>query len=661
MFFPFPITTISILLSLSIIALFIIWKVFHYQFQNYIFGISINLVFFFSGIALHTSHNHLNYKTHFTKTQGEYLLVEITEPGQMRKNSIKCKASVLQIINKGKPIIVDGNLLIYFQKDSTILSKLKYGTRILIKNTSQVIKGPQNPYEFNYKRYLAFNQIYRQAYITKNNFIVIDQLGGNILWKIAYQAQAFFNTSLLKYVQGVNEIAISKALLYGYDDEIDPELVRAYSNTGTLHVLAVSGMHVGLIFWLINLVLKYFDKRQYQRIIKAIISLIIIWAYSLLCGLSPSILRASVMFSFVALGNMSKNKPNINNTLAASAFVLLLFDSNMLSNVGFQLSFLAVFGIVSIQKYFKQWFTFNHKFGNEVWNIISVSIAAQLATFPLGLLYFHQFPVYFIASNLLIIPLTTLVIFIAIAMIFMAALAQLFSFFTYAAMAFGWLVKWLIFITNIIVLWLEKLPFSFISGIQINEIETILIFIAVAFTCNYFITRKQYLAKLGLLFFILVFMVNAYEDYKIQHQKFVTVYNINKTFAMQIFDGNKSILIADSSLLNDADKFHFHLQQHIWACGITAVDTIAFTNNIQITLNNLKLNIGKTILPNYINILTQKSFIDTNSIKTQNNVILISSKLETNYAKKIEKLLKNKKIKINNIIENSAFTFNIEP
>ena len=661
LFFPIPIITISVLLSISLLTLFIIWKVLHYQFYNNIFGVFFNVSLLLSGIALHSSHNHLNYQTHYTKTYGEYLVVEINEPGQMRKNSIKCKANVLQVISQGKSIPVDGNLMIYFEKDSTILAQLKYGTRIIIKNTSQEIKGPQNPYEFNYKRYLAFNQIYRQAYITKNNFALIDQLGGNILWKIAYQAQAFFNVSLLKYVQSVNEIAISKALLYGYDDEIDPELVRAYSNTGTLHVLAVSGMHVGLIFWLINLVLKYFDKRQYQRVLKAIISLIIIWAYSLLCGLSPSILRASVMFSFVALGNIVKNKPNVNNTLAASAFVLLLFDSNMIANVGFQLSFLAVFGIVNIQKYFKQWFSFNSKIGNEVWNIISVSIAAQLATFPLGLFYFHQFPVYFIASNLLIIPLTTLVIFVAIAMIFMAGLAQLFSVFTYAAMALGWAVKWLIYITNIIVLWLEKLPYSFISGIQINEIETILIFIAVAYTCSYFITRKQYLAKLGLAFFILVFLVNAYEDFKIQQQKFITVYNINQTFAMQIFDGNKSILIVDSSLLNNSDKFHFHIQQHIWAHGITDVDTILFSNNLQISLNKMRLNIGKTVLPDCINILTQKTFIDTNLIKNNTASVIISSKLKTNQAQTISKFLSNKNINGNNVMENGAFTFNIEP
>jgi hypothetical protein len=211
------------------------------------------------------------------------------------------------------------------------------------------------------------------------------------------------------------------------------------------------------------------------------------------------------------------------------------------------------------------------------------------------------------------------------------------------------------------VLWLERLPFSFISGIQINEIETILIFIAVAYTCNYFITRKQYLAKLGLLFFILVFVVNAYEDYKIQQQKFITIYNINKTFAMQIFDGNKSIIIADSTLLNDADKFHFHLQQHIWACGITKVDTIAFTNNLQLTLNHFKLNIGNSVISNFTNILTQKTVIDTNSNQLENTAIVISCKLKVNQAQAIATILKNNKFRVNNVMENGAFTFNIEP
>lgn len=659
MFFPIPIATCVSIFSISLLLLLIVWKFHDYKLNNISFGIFLNFFLYTAGVAIHTSHNHLNYQTHFTKTNGEYLLLDINEPGQIRKNSIKCRAKVVKVVSKGYNQAVDGNIILYFEKDSSLLPQLSYGTRLLIKNKCQEIKGPQNPFEFNYKHYLAFNQIYQQAFLLKNNFIVIDQLGGNPLWKIAYEAQAFFNKTLLTYVKSNSEIAISKALLYGYDDDIDSDLVKAYSNTGTLHVLAVSGMHVGLIFWLINLVLKYFDKKKYQRIVKAIISLSIIWSYSLLCGLSPSILRASVMFSFVALGNMVKNKPNIYNTLAASAFSLLLFDSNMLASVGFQLSFLAVFGIVSMQKYFKQWFTFKYWISNEIWNIISVSIAAQLATFPLGLLYFHQFPVYFLASNLLIIPLTTGIIFVAIAMIFAAGLAQLIPLFTYLAIGLGFMVKWLIYFTNVIVLWLEKLPFSYITGIQITEIETILILIAVAYTCNYFITRKQYLAKNALIFYVLVLIVNTYEDFKTENQKFITIYNINKTFAMQIVDGQKSTLIADTSLINDEDKFHFHLQQHIWASSITKMDTIKFKTNLQIKIDQLNINIGNKILPNYTNILTEKIYIDTNLLAVKTPII-ISSKLNNLQSQSIVKFLKTKNVLTNNVLENGAITINIE-
>jgi hypothetical protein len=209
------------------------------------------------------------------------------------------------------------------------------------------------------------------------------------------------------------------------------------------------------------------------------------------------------------------------------------------------------------------------------------------------------------------------------------------------------------------VLWLERLPFSYITGIQITEIETILIFIAVAYTCNYFITRKQYLAKNALIFYILVLIVNTYEDFKTENQKFITIYNINKTFAMQIVDGQKSTLIADTSLINDEDKFHFHLQQHIWASGITKVDTINFKNNLQIKIDQLNINIGNKILPNYTNILTEKIYIDTNLLPV-NTPVIISSKLNNLQSQSIAKFLKTKNILADNVLENGAITINIE-
>lgn len=661
MFFPMPIPVNGIGLVVSVVLLLTAWHWSKYKMQGILFGLCFNICCYFTGVAIHNSHNHLNYTTHYTYHQGEQLLVEVTEPAQMRKNSIKCKLRVIKVYNHKISTDVDGLLLAYFKKDETILSKLKYGTHLLLRSNYKPINEPQNPYEFNYKRYLGFNQVYRQVYLRANDFLVVDNEGGNYIWQLAYTAQDFFNITLQQYVNGATEIAILKALLYGFDDDIDPDLVRAYSNTGTLHVLAVSGMHVGLIFWLINLVLRYFDKRHYQRIFKAIISIACIWAYSVLCGLSPSILRASVMFSFVAIGGAFKNRPNIYNTLAASAFTLLLFDSNMLANVGFQLSFLAVFGIVSLQKYFKQWFTFKTWIMNEIWNIISVSVAAQLATFPLGLLYFHQFPVYFMASNLLIIPLTTVIIFVAIGMIVLAGITQVIPVLSAVTLGLGYIVKYLIVATNFIVVWLEKLPFSFIAGIHINEIETILIFVLVAYTCNYFISRKQYLFKYALVCLLLLAVTHTIEQVKISKQQFICLYNINKTFAMQIVQGTKSTLIADASLLQDKDKFHFHLQQHIWACGIENVDTVAYTEPVQLQIQNTNIGIDAGKSENTINIITQKQAIDTTRTFKANELVLLSSKLSNKQSKLLLDLLHAKNLSVKNVCENGAITINLEP
>lgn len=651
---PFlPVIGISVFLFS---LLLLVWKMLQSKLFDLRFGFLFNLLFLCMGIGLHQSHNHLNYSNHYSYHPAKFLLVEITEPALLKKNSVKCKVSVLQAINGTNTTPVFGNLMLYFNKDTNLIEQLNYGTQLLIKSNYQELKGPQNPFEFNYKRYLAFNQIYAQSYIYDNQFIVIDKNKGNVFWRTAFSAQKFFNQTLQTFVKSNTEIAIAKALLYGYDDEIDSELVRAYSNTGTLHVLAVSGMHVGLIFWLINLVLKYFDKKKYQRVIKAILSLTIIWAYSLLCGLSPSILRASVMFSFVALGNMVKNKPNIYNTLAASAFSLMLVDSNILANVGFQLSFLAVFGIVSLQKYINSWLYFKYKVTKWFWGITSVSIAAQMATFPIGLLYFHQFPVYFLMSNLIIIPITTGIIFVAIALIFVAALVPFLPWLQPLAALLGLLVKWLIWLTNIIVVWLEKLPFSYITGIHISEIETIIIFVGVAYFCNYFISRKQYLAKNALIAFTLFFCIYGFRYYQILNQKTVTVYNINKTFAMQIMNGTKSTLIADSSLLHNPDKIRFHIQQHIWACGITQVDTLVLKENTSIQLPNHKINISNSILPNFTNILIQKPVL-TNQPILENTRVIASPRV--NGANLQE--LKTKHILLNNVQENGAITINIEP
>lgn len=153
------------------------------------------------------------------------------------------------------------------------------------------------------------------------------------------------------------------------------------------------------------------SRTQVLRIIKLLILLLCLWSYAFITSLSPSVMRAVTMFSFIAIANVMQRQTNIYNTLAASAFLLLILEPNMVFEVGFQLSYLAVLGIVSIYPIVYPLFVFKSKWTDTLWQLNCVSIAALIATFPLGIFYFHQFPNYFLVANILVLPLIPFIIY----------------------------------------------------------------------------------------------------------------------------------------------------------------------------------------------------------------------------------------------------------
>jgi len=528
--------------------------------KRWIQGLCINLALFCFGILLNLFQNELFQSNHFSYSKSDFLVVAIDEPIQEKRNTNKCVLRVLSGITAGNSLYKQsGNILAYFKKDSVSI-KLKYGDCLIIKNNVTDISGPQNPYEFNYKRYLAFNQIHYQIYIDSCNYIKTGLKSEFFLYSFAYEVQDYFKDILNKYVRSKSEIGVAQALLFGYDDDIDSDILKAYSNTGTLHVLAVSGMHVGIIFVVFNYLLFFLEKKKQLRIIKTILLLLLIWFYSLLCGLSPSILRATVMLSFILLGKLLNRKLNIFNSLAVSAFFLILFNSNIIANVGFQLSYLAVIGIVFLQPKIYSLTEFNSWFGDNVWKIVSVSIAAQIATFPLGLLYFHQFPNVFLLSNLLIIPLTTVTLHLGLLLIGVSK-------FDFLANQVGTLLKWSIKVTNELVLGIERIPYSYYKGINISIAETVLIYFLFAFAISYLLLRRIGHLKIFLIVALMICTAFSAKYFVYRNNKSITIYNIKNHIALNVQNGSNSYFIADSVLLADKDKIQFHVQQHLWATG----------------------------------------------------------------------------------------------
>jgi competence protein ComEC len=294
------------------------------------------------------------------------------------------------------------------------------------------------------------------------------------------------------------------------------------------------------------------------------ISLVSLWGFAFVTGLSPSVLRAVTMFSFIALARPLGWRTNIYNTLAGSAFLLLMFNPFLIMSVGFQLSYLAVLGIVYLQKPIYNVWEIENRVGDWVWQITCVSIAAQISTFALGMLYFHQFPVYFLVSNLFVIPLSTAVLVTGLVLLF-------FSIWTSAAWLVGVLVTYLIKALNWTVFKVEDLPFSLIEEIHLTTFQCWLIMVFLlswVFLFEYKSIRWLYLAGICAISLSVTQWVHFRES--IMRQQFV-VYSVNGISAMEWMENGQSYFMGDSSFIQDQERVRFHVRPNRLNCGISHV------------------------------------------------------------------------------------------
>ena len=256
---------------------------------------------------------------------------------------------------------------------------------------------------------------------------------------------------LLKTGMQLEERAVVNALLLGDKRELDPELRQGYANTGAMHILAVSGMHVGIIYLFLEFLLSFLKKWRHGIRIQSVILLLMIWLYALITGLSPSVFRAAIMISFIIVARATHRYTQMFNTLALSMLFILLFNPALLYGVGFQLSYLAVLGIMVLYKPIKRVIPVTNWAGDKLWSLAAVSLAAQTGTFPLVLHVFQQFPNYFLLTNLLIAPLASLIMYTGIGVLAGSFVPWIFE-------GVSWLLNLLVWILNQVIHFIDQLP-----------------------------------------------------------------------------------------------------------------------------------------------------------------------------------------------------------
>lgn len=525
-------------LAIVFVALFLLLQfVFSakYSFsKSSLYGVTVHLFLVCAGIFLYQNHNR---PPHFYEN-GKFIATVLEAP-QEKQNSYQSLLKVEGFKTTDFFVKTNENVLVYFEKD-TLASNLKPGEKILFDTSPQTLQNNGNPFEFDYKKYMERRKIYRQVYLSPEHWTETHLPESR---SIVVKAELVRKKLLEIYEQqklGENEFEILSALTLGYKRDMDPEIRQVFSASGAMHVLAVSGLHVGIIYGFLILILGFLNRRKAGRLIFAIISVSTLWGFAFITGLSPSVMRASTMLSFVILGKYTNRQTNIYNTLAASAFILLIINPNNLFEVGFQLSYSAVFGIVFLQPKIVALLNVKSKILNYFWTLLAVSVAAQIATFPFAVYYFNQFPTYFWISNLFVIPAAVVLIPLAIGTLVFSGVPVI-------SVLFSKTVNFLISVLYSLLKEIEEFPVS-VLNISINEIEFILTILLLLSFFIFIKTQQIRMVTITLAILFLLISTSAFVKLKTQNQKEIIVYNNTQNRIVQFISGNTNYVVTDKKL-----------------------------------------------------------------------------------------------------------------
>jgi competence protein ComEC len=387
---------------------------------NFLFATAAYLLAFSIGSTTQTVHtdyyqhnNYTNYQNIFNKNHTFTLTLR-----EKLKNTSFNERYIAQL-NSIDGEKNSGRMLLNIRKDSLkhsliIGNQLKINA-LLNKNTAQ-----KNPNQFDYSKYLENKQIYAQLYAEPNEIQISSKIEKDI-WYYTASLRTRIIRNLEKSNFQTKELNVAVALIMGQQQDIDPEITKDYQYAGAVHILSVSGLHIGFILLFVNFILKPLPNTKRSSFIKLIIILISLTLFGILAGLAPSVVRSVAMFSFVAIGQYLRRSTNIYHTLLVSILLILLFQPSFLFDVGFQLSYAALFFIIWLQPLFADLWKPKNKIINYFWNILTVSFAAQIGTLPLSIYYFHQFPGLFFITNLIVIPFLGLIMSLGVLVMLLAA------------------------------------------------------------------------------------------------------------------------------------------------------------------------------------------------------------------------------------------------
>jgi competence protein ComEC len=479
---------------------------------------------------------------HFSNFKPEFAKGIIVKPLEEKDKSYKTVISLQKYIDStNTETNTDGNLLVYIQKDSA-LQNLEIGDEILFRCNYKSVDTPKNPGQFDYKNYLQYKSIYQQQYIAISEITVTEKHKSLFVKRISNDIGKNIQSILKKYIPKQENFALADGILLGHRADIDVELYNAFAYTGILHILSVSGLHVGIIYGMLVFLLSFIkDKNKKIKIIKFIFIFCCIWIFTFVTGFSAACVRAAILFSLLNFGKLSKEHVNNLNLLAGAALLQILIDPNSVFDIGFQLSYLAMLGLFIFYKPIYALIYHPNKLIDRTWQLWSASIAAQLFTVPLSIYYFGNFPTYFLLANIFAIPLSAIILWMSVGL-------AIFSFISPVAKLIGWFDSFVISVFIKLTYFFSNLPLGKLNNLFISEGQLFILLIAILCLTAFVIKQKaKYLIICLSLFLITIVISFGYNIKQLKKQELV-LYSVPKNFVVAINNNGMQTIYSTDSL-----------------------------------------------------------------------------------------------------------------
>ena len=482
------------------------------------------------------------------------------------------KEKTFQVV--GQLINSEQKILIYLSK-SLQVKDAKPGDILCFNGLPELIENDGNPYEFDYRRYLNNRKIGYRIFLKENQFYRLNGYRQLNIFRRALIFRAKLIGNLDRSGIESENVHLISSISFGARDEVDKETIQSFTNTGVIHVLAVSGMNVGLIYVILDFLFRFLKYRRAGYFLHTLIVLSGIWSYALITGMSASILRAAMMFSFVVMGTMLHRNSNIFNSLAVSAFLLIAWDPAIIRDVGFQLSYAAVLSIVVIQPFIYKRLYFKTWLYDKTWLLLSVTFAAQIGTLPFTLHYFHQFPVYFWLANLMVIPLVTLILYLSFVVVFLSFVS------VFLTSVFAWVLDGSVRLVLFSVNFVENLPHAVLKELYPSLFQVSLVFLMGYLLYRYSKIRKTILLKGLLLSAIVLAISSGIGSYQQLTRAEILFFNIPGTRALALTSGKEVIVLYDHCE-KAAKKLGYYMKPYLGKRGIRKIEMYSLTDSLQI-------------------------------------------------------------------------------